>query len=272
MASDSSLAASLAFPLGWRALGLSASEEAAFELFLSLWPPGAWHELYDVDNPQSGVAQWFAALAEAFAYGTTEPADRLRRELDIREADERLDGWERALALPITPAAPTTVEGRRAVVIAKLRESGGTLSRADLRAVLGPLLGYADPTVLQIFESNRAALRGLHTYSGPPAGVHIGPAGGTATQTAYCSDDGAVSVGGVILTLPAFVTDQTMILLTLSAPDGTSASFGADGQLAAASLTIRTTRFNGAALFGAWTLTAFVAAGSIDFDPWTIFV
>lgn len=267
----SALAAPFTFPLGGE-LGiddLTPDEADAFEIILSLWPPGAWHELYDVDDPRSDIRRFFGVLGQALSKYALVPERGLRTELMPSTAVAKLPDWERALGLPATRRPPDTTAGRQAAVVSKWREQG-SYSLPEIRAILGPLLGYADATVLQIVETDRSALRDLHTYAGPAVSI---AGGGSADRVVYVADDGVVSQGGVRVRFNDFVTDQTTIALTLTSPDGTLHTFSANGRLGPLTpLTGRTHAFDGHPLDGEWVLHVFIAAGSLSFSSWDLFV
>ena len=271
------LADPLAFPLGGP-LGiddLTPAERDAFDLILSLWPPGAWHELYDVDNPRADIRLFFGVVAQALAGSATTPLANLRVEVNPATAVERLPDWEAALGLPATRRPPDTTAGRQAAVVSKLREFG-SYSLPEIRAIVGPLLGYADPTVLLVVETNRAALRALHPYAGTGA-VHVTAATSPVAQAAIVADDGVVSVGGVRVRLNGFAVAggalDGSVSVRLDGPDGTLKVWTQpELQASASPLTLRTTAFNGKPIIGTWTLRIFTGVNDIDATSWDLFV
>lgn len=252
-------------PLSWLGIeDLTADEMEAFDLLLSLWPPGAWHELYDVDNPRSDVRRFFGASGQALAkYGTGQAA-KIKSELMPTTAVDKLPDWEETLGLPATKVPPTTTAGRQAAVVSKLRESG-SYSLPEVRAILGPLLGYANANLLAIVETNRAGLRTLHTYSNATSVGVAGP--GSVSRSVIVSDDAAVSAGGVMVSLNVAVVTGSVVA-TLTAPDGKTATWTL-ANTSGSPLVLRAgQRVDGVAatafarILGTWTFSVVLATGS----------
>lgn len=203
-------------PLGGDSGGALSVEEVR-AIFLGMWPPGA-SELYDWDNADSDVAKYIDALADALKQRGADAVDNLRTELQIPTAVEKVDDWQKILGLALTPTAQSgTPDQRRNQIIAKLRESG-SYSRPDVRAIIGPLLGYSSPNDLVIIECDRAALRALHTYAA--AGGALAGGGAMLTQSFNVTDDAAVSVAGAVLSLVITHPHPETLSFALTGPVG----------------------------------------------------
>ena len=107
------------------------------EAFEGLLPVGAaWPR-----DPDEALMQIVSGLGQFWGQVDGRAYDLLKVETDPRYADEMLSDWERALGLPdgCIPA-PTTIQGRRDALIAKLTATGGQ-SRPFFKA-LALSLGY----------------------------------------------------------------------------------------------------------------------------------
>lgn len=198
-------------------------EERSVEAWLvALWPPGV-RDLYDLDNPSSDVCNFFAALAQAFRAFGTSLVDELRLELNPGTAVEKLPDWEAALGIAATRRPTTSTSVRQAAVVSKLREAG-SYSRAELEAILGPLLGYTDPTQLAVVETSRAGLTSIHERV-VAGGAIPGSGGGSLTVLFYVDDAPAVSAAGVRVRLRLTHGSLADVGATLTGPtaDGSRA-------------------------------------------------
>ena len=196
----------------------SATAEDIRDELISGMPEG-FTDLFDMADPD-GPGPLFTALGEAIAETAIDRLDDLRDQLAPTTCSSAtLADWEAALALADSRIARAgAVEVRRAQVIARLREWGApTLDL--IRRVVYSYLGYASPADVVIRESDRAALRELHTYRWTGART-IGPA--SITQTVR--DGGTVGAGGVAVDLCASVDELDSCTITVTAPDSTTAS------------------------------------------------
>lgn len=204
-------------PLGGEAPSCEdlTEDERSVEVWLvALWPPGV-RDLYDLDNLTSDVCNYFAALAQAFRTFGTSLVDNLRVELAPATAVEKLLDWETALGITANRRPTTSVAARQAAVVSKLREAG-SYSRAELQAIVGPLLGYTDPTQLVVYETNRAALSAIHEVVAAGGPV---PGPGSIT-TFFTIDDGpAVSAAGVRVRLQLTHASVASVGAVLTSPN-----------------------------------------------------
>ena len=185
-----------------------------------------------------------------------------------------IESWEEALALL---PGNLSVTQRKAAIISKLREHGAS-TLANVRALVGPLLGYVDPTLLTLVECPRADLTTAHTYADATGGSVVGA--GSFSLTCYVPDDALVSAGGALLRvylldppelaqLSAVLYDPTGAVAATfprgSFGSGTIAGVGGVYLLAQGAATHP--------IMGTWTLTITnSAAGTFVSPGWTIFV
>jgi uncharacterized protein YmfQ (DUF2313 family) len=97
---------------------------------ISLLPVGdAWPRTDDASLPDVvGAASAEFARVEA-------STDVFRTEMDPAQTDALLPEWERALSLPDACGSPTTDDGRRGAIVARLT-GGGTNNRAAIEAAI----------------------------------------------------------------------------------------------------------------------------------------
>jgi uncharacterized protein YmfQ (DUF2313 family) len=190
---------------------MALTQNEVRELLLQLFPPG---RLYDWRTRLSNVSRFLDALADTFlpfGYGLV---DRLRREISPATAVEKLPDWEQALGIDGSYTARNgTIAQRQAAVVGKLREFGA-LTLANARAILAPLLGYADSSKLVILETDRAKMRAAHTYTD---GQSYGAAQGISASTVI-NDGGLVSRAGAQLDLLFAAVPTQPFVVTLTSP------------------------------------------------------
>lgn len=127
---------------------------------LSSLPPGVSAQL------APDVVAHFGAVAATMQHGL-DAVDLLAVNASpLTSGSERLRDWERYLGIADTRTALWgTLDARRAAVISRLREYG-TPTSAMIRAVLAPLLGYADSSTLTLLEPSRTSIRSTNEYLG----------------------------------------------------------------------------------------------------------
>ena len=251
---------------------LTSEESEAFSFWLQLWPPGVM-DLYDFVADDSGVANHFVAMTKSIKQFEIDPVDNLRVELNPATCVDKLPDWETALGL--LPLASDSVVKRQGEVISHLREYG-SYSPADIQSILGPLLGYADPSQLAIYECPRSTLRTLHTHTNSTGGtVALGSA---LTQTVTVDDDGKISKGGVRLDFVMSSPDVSKLSFSLTGPGGVALATWASGiqrGSGAMTLTLRNVQAGvvGKPLIGAWTLViSSSSASATTITSWSLFV
>jgi hypothetical protein len=273
------------------------SSDQVLDLIIQLLPVGA-ARMYGLRRRAGDPYNFYAAVADSLKTFWYDAIAVLRQEINPATTGYKLGEWEAALGLSQTPIAlggNTTL--RRLQIVSRLREQGA-FTVANIQAILGPLLGYADPSQLKIIEANRGALTTAHTYSPWPSGVVIA-SGTAASTTVWVADDGSVSDGGVLLSFTVLCNSPELVSVTLTNPDGKIGSYNVGtrgffsnatsqaytwpaGTLPAAGFTAyqATLRaagyFDGMVITGKWTVSISAGAqaggGNVQVNPITLFV
>jgi uncharacterized protein YmfQ (DUF2313 family) len=245
----------------------TVNNEAARGLLVSLMPPG---ELYDFDNPDADIYKMFYAFGQSAKFFGYDVADRLHVEFNPAQCLEKLGDWESALnILPGTgnASAGKTTDQRRQGIVSKLRESGAS-TLSNIRAALGPVLGYVDPSQLEVLEVSRADLRTAHTLSDTTS--HNIPSGNSYTYSFVVSDDN-LPLGGV----QAFVIADTgtRVTVTIASPSGTSKAISATADIITGQYFYAASEFAGDTVTGTWTVTVDkTGGGSVTVTQVDLFV
>lgn len=206
------LGAELAFPLG-DFVG-TISNEDALDLLVQLLPEGA-AKLYGILNKSGDPYEFYAAIADAFKTYCYDQIDILRGENNPLTAIYRVTDYEAVLGLSASATALTgTLQQRRNAIVSKLRESGA-FTLANIRAIIAPLLGYANASDLQVIESDRAAQTAAHTYTA--TGGAIG-ANTSLSVSIVVNDDGGLSSAGLQLQLPITSTNPEQLSVSVTGP------------------------------------------------------
>lgn len=250
---------------------MTISRDEAKQLLVSLLPPGS-DQLYELANT-AVIGGTLYGLAGALKDVLLDRVEQLHLELNPSTMTEKIPDWEAACGLTSTPIARFgTIAQRRNAVIAVLRTSG-SFSLDDIRAIVQPYFLYADPSQIQIVETDRAALRTMHTYSyTTPETI---PLGSTQTLGVLVADNPMVSPAGahLVMNLDGYVGDVT---LTLIGPDGFQVSFP-PGTLPPRSVMgqaydLVALGFAGRAIRGLWQLRVRTQSSFLTFNSWGVFV
>lgn len=250
---------------------MSVSRDEAKALLISLLPPGS-EQLYELANT-AVIGGTLYGLAGALKDVLLDRVEQLHLELNPSTMVEKIPDWEAACGLTNTPIAKFgTIAQRRNAVLAVLRTSG-SFSYDDIRAIVQPYFLYADPTQIQIVETDRATLRTMHTYT--YSTPEVIPSGSTRLYGVVVPDDPRVSPGGAHLglKLTGYVGD---IELTLTSPDGTQVAF-LGGTLPPDTVTAQTfdlcaPAFAGKSIRGVWTLRVRTVSAALTVTNWSVFV
>ena len=222
-------------------------------LLLGQLPPGI-ERLYDLRS-SSGIYKLYEAVAASVKKYGHDLLDKLEKETDPSQVDEKLPDWEIAMGLTTTRAALYGIKAqRRGQVLSRLREFGAA-NRDGIRSVLGTLLGYADPGELIIVECDRKKLRDAHSYTiAPTVGLGGGP---VFTRTITVTDDGKISKAGFTLVL-VLTTSKQSVQVVVTAPDASTYTFAAgylgNGGVIQEELYFRSATAAGVAINGTWTI------------------
>ena len=196
----------------------SATAEDIRDELISGMPEG-YSDLMDLSDPD-GPGPLFTALGTVIAQVGTDQVDDLRDQLSPMSCNvSTLADWEAALDLAASRLARAgTNDQRRAQVIARLREWGApTLDL--IRRVVYSYLGYTSPADVVILESDRAALRAIHTSRWTGART-VGP----ASIDFAVADGGTIGPGGAAVDLCLTTPDLDALTVTLTSPDTTIVS------------------------------------------------
>lgn len=232
--------------------------DEAIDLWIQLWPKG---RLYDWYNTSSDIYKFFAAIAESLKLYGYDFIEALRRETDPFTAEVKVPDFEEALGIAgsRTARGGTTAQ-RRLAIISKFRESGG-FTKHNIKAVLGTLLGYANPADMEVFEGDRSELRLRHSY-GMSCDFPV-PDAATTTIPIFVRDGGDVSAAGAQLELnfDAALTDFT---IRLTAPNGSYKEWvhGDENRWDAVPIRLYAKELAGEACHGLWYLSLTNASGS----------
>jgi len=241
------------------------------ELFLQFWPVG---RLYDWYTSSSNISKLVDAIVATVKQHGFDLVETLRDEVNPSTATQKIPDWEDVLGLTTTIVAKlgTTVT-RRAAVVSKLREHGSD-TPALIRSVIEPLLGYsaANSGTLQIIETDRSALKTLHTYAGGAFSVGSSSSG---MGTAAVADGGHVSRAGAQLVVTLTCTNPEQLTIALSGPGGAYATFAALPAVAASSTAYYLNALppdDDTAVGGPWTLSVATGAATCTVVSWSLFV
>lgn len=191
---------------------------------ISGFPPGT-QSMWDWQHPQ-GPGPFQEAAGQLLDKAGVQKIDQLRAELQPSTAREKLPEWESSLNLMGSKAAQVgTVPQRQRQVGSRLREWGAATTLEAIRAIVGPLLDYADPSQLVILEVDRDVLRAAHTY--PFSGLV--PFTFSTAGTVYFNvpDDTFCSPAGAQLDIALnLAANLSNVGCTLYGPDGSNYSIG----------------------------------------------
>jgi subtilisin-like proprotein convertase family protein len=277
----------LGFPLGWvYALTnqIEVTADDALDLLIQLLPRGA-SKLYGLWQKSGDPYNFYAGIADALKAFCYDYLALLRAEINPQTATYKLGDFEAALGIAGTHTSLFgTPAARRAAIISKFREQGA-FTVSNLRGILGPLLGYADPTQLKIVEADRAALTTAHTYAGPT--FTVANVANNQTSQVFVKDDGGCSDAGAALTINVTCANPAQLQITLTT---SNQGAGENGQMSVTwprgalpatasgqSITLYTRQIAdifGAKITGWWTLNVDNSVGhqSITVNSWSVFV
>lgn len=218
------------------------------EQLIGLFPPGT-ERLIDWGGEPGEL---LAALAETVRACGTDRLDRAQREVSPLTTRELLPFWEATTGLAGSPIAQMgTTAQRQAQVLSRVRGKGPP-TLAKIRAVIAPLLDYADPSTLVVMEPNRAAQRLLHTYN--ISGIfNFSMIAASLSWTV--ADRGKVSKGGAQVDVTMSHPDLSKCAATLTAPDGRTATVNPFGRgSGVGTFRLHFATMAGAAIAGTWTI------------------
>lgn len=231
---------------------MSTTQDEARKYLLGLLPPGI-EKLYDLD-PGGDFYYIFDAAAYLLRVFGFDLLDRLRTEHFPGQVVDKLPDWERFLGIArFFIARFGSTAQRQAAVVSKIRERGAFIDSL-VQSVLGPLLGYEDPSQLEVLSTNRSDLRLAHTYS--TEDLLTVADGDTGEQVLDVIDGGKVSAAGVRVLVEFGDAGPFTFSLTLTAPDDiTSKTWEIADQDGDQMIGLFGKEFAAAEIRGNWTLS-----------------
>lgn len=259
----------LSLPVAGEQPSPTVTHEQALRLLKAHFPPGS-DKLYDWDNPRSPIGHVLAWLADCIKLYGFDAADRLAREVSPLTCVELLPAWEKCLGLSYSKAVRdgSTVEQRRALVKARLRENG-PLTLFNVAAAVGPLAGYVAPAVAEVLEVRTADLYAANVYTDALVGssktIPTGTGFDASNLVRYTPtrlDGGSVWPTGVFVLLTLGNASTRGLRIQLTGPDYTTASWEGCPDGLDTALALRSPAHGGKAMHGAWRLNVYRDAGS----------
>lgn len=230
---------------------MSTTQDEARKYLLGLLPPGI-EKLYDLE-PGGDFYYIFDAAAYLLRVFGFDLLDRLRREQFPSQIVDKIPDWERFLGIArFFIARFGTTAQRQASVVSKIRERGAFIDSL-VQSVIGPLLGYADPTALEVLSTDRADLRAAHTYS--TGDVVTVADGDTAEQNHDVIDGGSVSAAGVRLLIEFDDPGPFTFSATVTSPEGVSKTWQVADQAGDTTIGLFGKEFAAASIRGNWTIS-----------------
>lgn len=201
----------------------SVTEAEAQQLTRAALPPNTFHDLDDSTSPDSQLLAWLAEIYRRFGWLVV---DIMAREIDVRTAVLKLR--EMRATWGVTQDPPR-LEEQRALIRARMREYGEASSLFGAASAIGVVLGYEDPSQLEVMEISadqlRTALRFNFSRGGAiPEGAGFGPSN-LILRTPFLRDGGAVWDAGSKIYLKLDVAAGKQIHARLVGPDGTAVTW-----------------------------------------------
>lgn len=242
------------------------------QLLISLFPEGS-ADLYKTGNGDV-IGGWLNSLAGSLKDVMADRFDAFVRNMNPATIDENIPDWEAATGLSNSKLATFGNDTQRRNAVLAVLRMRGAFALSDIRAIIQPYFLYADPTQIEILESDRAAQRTAHTYPG----IALGPSP-VVRGTVSVADDPRVSPAGAILTFALTTTRLDALVLTVSGPGGYFAQRVAGFfDTEATSVVGQTYRVNlpefaGQTINGTWTVEWFSSAlVNVTILSWSLFV
>jgi len=249
---------------------MSITRDEAKSMLLAGMPPGL-ESLYDYAD--GDIGRFFYALGGGWKQAGFDLADTLADEVSPQTMTQKIPDWEAALGLMETVTARTgTTTQRRNQAIGYMRTYGEGFNLDGMRSVAQLFLGYADASQIQILETDRAALKALHTYAGQAFSVTAGNNDGRFVNVL---DRPRVSPAGVRVELN-FTGSLFTTTFKLTNPAGVSktwapGTFGRDF-VTTTDVLLFWPEIAGGIIYGDWAFEAWAVGLNIDIHSWSLFV
>lgn len=254
--------------------------EQAVALLKEHFPPYS-EQLYDWDRPDKNVAQIIAWLADVLKIFGYDQVDRIFREIHPLFCVEMLGEWERFLGIELTRIAleQRSVEDRRALVLARLREKG-PLTVAALEAIFAAAARYAARTHPEVLTIASTSLRPANRYIDVFGSAIAVPVSTTfdgtnlIRYTPTLLDGGVVWDAGALVVLTLSTANTEGLRIQLTGPDGTVAQWEGGPTGLTTQPYLRSPAHAGKAIHGAWRLNVYRIAGApaVDLIEWQLYV
>lgn len=239
----------------------SVTSAESVQLMRSALPPNTDHDFDDTSSPDYQLLSW---MGESFKRFGHDVVDLLVRELDPRKAVLKLADMRAVFG--ITQDPPSLPE-QRALVLARYREYGGPTSLFGVAAAVGVVLGYDDPSQLEIMQISAAQLETALIYQ-PRANLPIPEdtdfgATNLIIRTPFVMDGGAIWDAGVKVKASLDAVAGKQVHIRLVGPDGTTKSWSPITRWQEVTAHVLYGKeFSGKAVHGNWTLYAWREVGS----------
>lgn len=244
----------------------SVTEEQARELAVAGFPPGILHEFGSpaagqTKSPDAQFMDWIGTLFKRWSFDFL---DIWSREMDPARANLKLDDWRDLYEIVANPLRRRDLA---ALIIARLREIGVPSSLFGVAASVGTVLGYANPTQLEILEYDANTARNALTYVFPipsPVAIPLGIsfAASVRFESPYPYDAGPIWPSGakVILAFSADVGQAINVRMT--GPDGIQKTWTPVTQTHNVSMVVLyALEFAGRSSRGTWTVEIYRNGG-----------
>lgn len=249
----------------------------ARRLCLDAWPPNTPHEFGDpgpgqTRSPDAELMDWFGELFKRFFWDLF---DIWRREMDPGLAYLKLSDWRDLFQIVTNPRRRQDLA---ALVIARLRELSQGTTAFGIASAVGTVLGYLDPTKLEILSLAPAQLRTAVQYVSPLPAQAIPDAAAPAPLrliTPHLYDGGVVWGSGSWMALSFNVVAGKTIHARLISPDGFAVDWSPVTKIHDVQLCILYgVAMAGRPVHGNWTLELYRDVGSpaVNLDGWTLYV
>ena len=200
----------------------SVTSAEARQLMRGALPPNTFHDFDDSTSPDYELLAWMAEVFKRLGYDLL---DIMERELDVRTAVLKLR--EMRATWGVTQDPPR-IQEQRALIQARMREYGAPASLFGAAAAIGVVLGYDDPSALEIMEISAAQLQAALRYNypasmgGPVPEAAAFDATNLILRTPFLYDGGAVWDAGSKLFLRFDAVCGKQVHARLVGPDGTT--------------------------------------------------
>jgi len=249
----------------------------ARRLCLDAWPPNTPHEFGEpgpgqTRSPDAELMDWFGELFKRFFWDLF---DTWRREMDPGLAYLKLSDWRDLFQIVTNPRRRQDLA---ALVVARLRELSQGSTAFGIASAVGTVLGYVDPTQLEILSFTPSQLRSAVQYVSQLPAQAIPDAAAPAPLrliTPHLYDGGVVWGSGSWMALSFDIAAGKAIHARLISPDGFVRSWSPVTKVHEVQLCLLYgLEMAGRPVHGNWTLELYRDVGSpaVNLNGWTLYV